>query len=453
MKTIRFITATLLFVIAVNVISFGQNDNGTAKIKYNTWSATLSGGSMLFYGDIRNFDFYPVSKQNSKDWFHLTNGISERKWGFGLSVNKQLSPMFGLQLQLQNGKLAGIKNYLNRYFEANVMEYGINGIINFGNLFFPVQKNHKFNVYGMLGISIVDFKTIEKTVTTDSMIHSYGYGDFGQPKERTTEYAIPVGIGMKYKINKRFDIGLESQLLNINTDKLDAHVRVNSAKDKYGYTSVALTYKIGKNEKSLEWVTPKEMEADELTPIFKAIDKKIDSLGNKLNEIDGKVTQVQKDIASLKNPAKEADDDNDGVPNSKDLEPNTPAGNLVNFQGITIPKSGTGIAEMKPQFSIFFTVNSVYIDALNEEKIAAAAKMLKDDPNLKFQIVGHADKTGGQVYNELLSKKRAQTVYDDLVKSYGIDGSRLTVVGKGINEPLSSDNLSINRRVDFIIQK
>jgi hypothetical protein len=91
---------------------------------------------------------------------------------------------------------------------------------------------------------------------------------------------------------------------------------------------------------------------------------------------------LQNDVKSLKNPATEADDDGDGVPNNKDLEPNTPKGNLINFQGITIPKvtpatsttspattsSATDIATEKPLFSIYFRVNSDAIDANNKEK-------------------------------------------------------------------------------------
>jgi len=453
MKTIRFITLTLLFVIAVNAISFGQKDKAADKIKYNTWSATLSGGSMLFYGDLRQFDFYPVTIKNSKDWYGVTDGISEYDKGLSLKVGKQLSPIFGIQGMLEKGAVNGMKKYVDAHFSATFITYGFNIKVNFLPIFNPLLKSPKFVLYGIAGLGLCDFKSQEWTISSNTLINSYGYGDFGGPKKATTEIIVPVGLGIKYKINKHFDIGLESTINNLNSDKLDSRVRANTAKDKYGYTALTLTYNIGKNDKSLEWVTSKEMEADQLTPLFNAINKKIDSLGNKLNELDNKVAQVQKDVADLKNPAKEADDDNDGVPNSKDLEPNTPAGNLVNFQGITIPKAGTGVAEMKPQFSIFFTVNSSYIDALNEEKIAAAAKMLKEDPNLKFEVVGHADKTGGQVYNELLSKRRAQAVCDDLIKSYGIDAGRLTVVGKGINEPLSSDILSVNRRVDFIIKK
>ncbi len=460
MKNLRTLTIICLFIVALNVVSYGQTDKGTSNVKYNTWSATLSGGSMLFYGDLRQFDFYPVTIKNSKDWYKLPSGLSEYAGGFGVAISKQLSPIFGIQGMLEKGTLGGIRTTVNAHFNASILTYGINVKINFLPIFNPNLKSPKIAIYGIAGIGLCDFKTHEYSISSYTLLSSYGYGDFGGEKKTTTETVIPLGIGVKYKINNQFDIGIESTINNVNTDKLDARAVSGSAKDKYGYTALTLTYKIGKNEKSLEWVTEKDMKSDDISALFTPINKKIDSLGNKINEIDNKVTLAQKDIVDLKNPAKEADDDGDGVPNSKDLEPNTPKGSYVDVNGRAIPTAKTlttttvGTSDVAtPLFSIFFDVNSDFIDDLNQEKVLAAAKMLKENPNLKFDLVGHADKTGGTLYNEILSKKRSQAVSDLLVKSYGIDASRLNVIGVGINEPISKDNLRLNRRVDFIIKK
>jgi len=460
MKTMKFNLSVFFIIVLFTAASFGQNQNnaGNDKVKYNTWSATLSGGSMLFYGDLRQYDFYPLGKTTAQP-----SDVSERKWGFGLALNKQLSPVFALQGQLQIGKLSGIKRKVDAYFNASFTEYGINGILNFRNLFFPNAKNCKITVYGIAGIGLIDFKSLQRSISTGDTIHSYGYGQYGQKNEATSEIVIPLGLGVKYKINKKFDIGIESTINNVNTDKLDARIKTGTAKDKYGYTALTLTYKIGKNEKSLEWTAPKEMDADALTPLLSKMNRKIDSIGNKLKEVDGKTTQLQSDVAVLKNPPAEADDDGDGVPNKKDLEPNTPKGSYVDVNGRAIPVSkdnnmtttvtSASAEEAKPLFSVFFAVNSAVVDELNEEKIAMAAVILKQDPSIKLDLVGHADKTGGKAFNEILSKKRAQAVYDILIKSYGIDAGRLNVVGAGTNEPLSKDFLNVERRVDFFIKK
>lgn len=455
MKTHRFFALFIATIFLANtslVKAQDQKDTNLVKAKksvYNTWSATLSGGSMLFYGDLRQYDFYPVGKSD------YPKDISERKLGFGLAVNKQLTPLFGVQGFLQSGELSGFRRSVKAYFNTSFLAYGVNATLNISNLFNSSKENRKFKFYGFAGLGYVDFKAKQQRFITDATIHSEGYGEFGQEDKKTTELVIPVGLGVKYMINKRFDIGLESSLNNVNSDKLDARAVKNTARDKYGYTCLTLTYKIGKNEKSLEWVSDKEMEADELTPKFDSTKKMLDSLAGKLSELENKVNALQKDVNDLKNPPVEADDDTDGVPNSKDLEPETAQGSLVNFQGITIPKSSAGVgaaSQLQLLNSIYFPVNSSYIDAANEEKVADAAKLLKDNPNLKLEIVGHADKTGGQKYNQILSEKRAKAVRDKLVKSYNVNESRLTVTGKGINDPISNDVLGVNRRVDFIVK-
>ena len=756
MKLLKIFTPFfILFFVAFTSSTKGQSTGST---KYDTWSATVSGGSMLFYGDLRQFDFFPVSKHYVKEHYHsITEDLTERKWGGGLSVSKYLSPYFALQAQYQRGDLEGMKTRSDAYFKANFNEYGVNGIINFGNLFFPYIDNHKITVYALLGYSWIDFKTEEFSISKNTLVDSWGYGH-----DRTREVCIPIGLGGKYRLSKHFDVTLESQLVNVNTDKLDAHIKTLSAKDKYGYTSLQVTYQIGRNEKVLEWTTIREFEnRANNVPLFVAIDKKIDSLKNKLNNVDAKVADldkklndhinqppatnvaqnnnpdnkikneelapplvamnkkidslnnqinnrlplqeskelaplfvaVNKKIDSLKNgnhngPETNKDDYNalmsvidkkidslsnnlnnhtNPTPQAVDLGPffadinkkldilnnklNTPVNSTVasnnnpnvgqnntggvtypinnskvnptmplnndpnvvqnntgavtnpiynsqgtstnnsktsditpnivvmnkkmdslniklkmnvpaqeakdiaplfvrvngkmdslnnrnrmnpatktdevtpvissinksvdslsnrlndhskpapktadldaffadinkrldlvnkrldanqsttqtannssvqnnndnrsnstiNIQGTTIPTTLT--ADMKPQFSIFFAVNLTYIDPLNEEKVAEAARMLNDDPNLTFDIVGYADKTGNTIYNDGLSLRRAQAVKNDLVNSYGISAGRLNVTGKGDKYPLSPDIYSVNRRVDFIMQK
>ena len=427
MKTFRIVTAVCLFVATFSTLTYAQGTTND-KAGYNSWSVTLSGGSMLFYGDLRQYDFYPVSKSQGKV-------ISERQMGFGLAVNKQFTPVVALQGFIQSGKLSGIKRYLNAYFETSFISYGINARLNIIPLFNPSSKgNNKFSPYAIVGFGLCSFKSLQSKISDGTEIHSFGYGKYRQKKENTNELNIPIGLGLKYKLNSKFDIGLELTMNNVNTDKLDARKRPNTSKDKYQYTSIGITYNIGKSDKSLEWITPKEQESDDLAPLFAAINKKIDSLGKKLNEVDGKVGVLQKEVADLKNFAKQTEAEKTKILNT--------------------PVAPVEVkAEIVPQFSIFFNVNSNVVDALNQEKIASAAKMLKENPDMKFELVGHADKTGGQLYNELLSKKRAQAVYDLLVKSYGIAPARISVIGKGTNDALSSNVLSVNRRVDFMIKK
>jgi|GEM_PF-1922106 len=472
MKPLKTFTLFCLLSVAFNAISYGQTDSKPGKIQYNTWSVTLSGGSMLFYGDLRQFDFYPVTKQNSQDWYNLSPGLSEYAWGYGLAISKQLSPVFGIQGILEKGELNGININADAHFNASILTYGLNMKINILPMLKPDLESPRVAIYGIAGIGFCDFKTRQYSISTNTLLSSYGYGDGNAEKKATTETVIPLGIGIKYKISNTIDIGIESTINNVNTDKLDARIVTGSAKDKYGYTALTLTFNIGGNEKSLEWVTPKEMESDKTAPLFAEMNKKIDSLGNKLKEVSNKVTanesniaQLQKDVADLKNPAKEADDDADGVPNNLDLEANTPKGNLVNFQGITIPRAvnTTVIEKTEATYNIevgdkvimnkvFFDFDKATLRVESSTELDRITKLLKDMPSLKIEISGHTDNIGSAAYNKTLSENRAKTVVDYLVKN-GIDKSRLTYVGYGFDQPVASNNTAEgrqkNRRTEF----
>jgi outer membrane protein OmpA-like peptidoglycan-associated protein len=73
---------------------------------------------------------------------------------------------------------------------------------------------------------------------------------------------------------------------------------------------------------------------------------------------------------------------------------------------------------------------------------------MKDNPSAKFELVAHCDERGGKALNDALAMKRAQAVQDHLANFYKIDRSRLVIVTKGEDDPLTS-KYQINRRVDF----
>jgi outer membrane protein OmpA-like peptidoglycan-associated protein len=81
--------------------------------------------------------------------------------------------------------------------------------------------------------------------------------------------------------------------------------------------------------------------------------------------------------------------------------------------------------------------------------------VLKDNPDLKFEIDGHTDNTGTPAHNLALSQQRADAVKAQLI-TLGIDASRLTTKGFGQTKPISDnstfDGKANNRRVEFVRQ-
>lgn len=79
--------------------------------------------------------------------------------------------------------------------------------------------------------------------------------------------------------------------------------------------------------------------------------------------------------------------------------------------------------------------------------------VLKENPDLKFEIDGHTDNTGTPDHNLALSQQRADAVKTQLV-NMGINASRLSTKGFGDAKPIGDNSTqegkANNRRVEFV---
>ena len=196
------------------------------------------------------------------------------------------------------------------------------------------------------------------------------------------------------------------------------------------------------------------------------------------------------------NVPKEADTDGDGVVDSKDKCPKTPAGRKVNADGCELDRDGDGIVdgddkcpdvyaktadgcplpvaapvEAKPAADysaspiapaaiprrlVLEGVNFDYDKAtLRPEDIAIIdqnAADLKEWGDIDLEVSGHTDNRGSDKYNMGLSQRRAEAVRTHLI-SKGISADRLTAKGYGESQPIESNDTDEgrfkNRRVEL----
>ena len=99
-----------------------------------------------------------------------------------------------------------------------------------------------------------------------------------------------------------------------------------------------------------------------------------------------------------------------------------------------------------------FKFNSSIIDHKYENDIKALAEFLRDNPETKAEIQGHASLEGPEAYNQWLSERRAKAVADELITQFNIDKSRVSSLGFGETRPLvnaiNSEANRLNRRVE-----
>jgi len=105
-------------------------------------------------------------------------------------------------------------------------------------------------------------------------------------------------------------------------------------------------------------------------------------------------------------------------------------------------------------YGITFDVNSDKIKPESFATIKEIAQVLKDNPTVKIKVVGHTDSDGDDKSNLDLSKRRALSVKNSLVKDFSIDEAKIETDGKGESEPIAKNDSGVNkaknRRVEFI---
>jgi OOP family OmpA-OmpF porin len=139
--------------------------------------------------------------------------------------------------------------------------------------------------------------------------------------------------------------------------------------------------------------------------------------------------------------ARDGDDDEDGVLNSKDRCPNTPKLVRVDERGCWASRD------------VYFETNSAEIDSDSKELLRTlGVAVLKANPDLRVRVDGHTDARGTDAYNQQLSERRAAAVRKFFIDE-GIDPKRLESKGFGESQPAApndtAENMRLNRRVEF----
>jgi type IX secretion system PorP/SprF family membrane protein len=101
-----------------------------------------------------------------------------------------------------------------------------------------------------------------------------------------------------------------------------------------------------------------------------------------------------------------------------------------------------------------FAFNSSSLDESATAYLDDLADALQDNPELNIRLVGHTDNVGSDKFNLRLSRHRAQTLKDYLV-SQGVGETRISIEGRGMQEPLNGNETeeerAVNRRVELTI--
>lgn len=487
------------------------------------WSVSFAFGLTQFDGDVRQYDHYPAF-QKSSNFFELGSAASfslTKQINSFYSLSTELSSGSFSGLRKKNEYLG--YNVYDPYqnYEGNGDKFlasfnEIDVILNIDMTktmayFFKPKKTDKLTFETKLGVGYNIYNSVRKNLFSDTYIYSFGYLDEGSNSPGTnygsqkksffsspSETVYIYGLQAKYKLNARISLFLDYTVRSAKTDKWDASIMsTQNIKDKFSFLSVGFTYRIGNHDYFKEWESPIDGLTDDVSTLFVKIDGFTDDADNdgvadafdkSPNTplgvaVDGSGNSMDVDMdnvpdyrdsdpfsnrgAQVDDNGKELDDDKDGVPNIIDLESNTPVGTMVNQFGVNVSNityANSGGLIYFP--SIYFNSGSSIVESSNKNRIATMALLLKNNPDVNLNVIGHTDNIGTSKFNKQLGLKRSNAVIDHLVIYYNIPVFRLKAKTMGEGESLSSvkkfnsnleDNTSannlaeINRRVDFEI--
>ena len=159
------------------------------------------------------------------------------------------------------------------------------------------------------------------------------------------------------------------------------------------------------------------------------------------------------------------DSDGDGVNDCDDKCPNTPAGTIVGPDGcpqkVTIDLRGVNFKFDYPKVGHVKAaeINKALAEPTSDSIaiLDQAVDTLQRYPQVHVTVAGYTDGVGKDAYNQKLSERRAQIVYDYLT-SHGIDASRLEgPIGHGKNDPIDTNATDAgrarNRRTELQVQQ
>lgn len=98
--------------------------------------------------------------------------------------------------------------------------------------------------------------------------------------------------------------------------------------------------------------------------------------------------------------------------------------------------------------NIFYEFGKWDLTPQSEAGLQLLVKLLNDNPNITIELSAHTDMVGDSTSNVVLSKKRAESVVNYLIKA-GIEKERLTPVGYGKQRPVRADK-KIHAQYPFI---
>ena len=339
--------------------------------------------------------------ENAKDNFFISLGVGGQvclnpdnsDYGLGkaitpslsLSFGKLFTPTWGVRGQVAGAWSKLYSNYRELDYKKHEKNFGtvrFDAMYNLSNAIWGYNPDRLFNVTAFAGPGL----TFAKTYGNQSSLNTLVNGS--------------VGLQGAFNVHKNWDINIEAR------GEVSPSI---FGKYSSAHTDGALSLQVGATY---------YFGGKKFVPYISKVGQ--DAINDEVNRYRAELAQSQADLASAKN--------------ALAAGPKEVTRDVVK----EVESAGTR--------AIFFKLGSSRLDEYGKVNIKLAAKSIKANPDRKFKVAGYCDKaTGSSSFNQKLSEKRAQVVYDALIAE-GVDKNQLELVGFGGTENMFGKNF-LNRCV------
>lgn len=293
------------------------------------------------------------------------------------------------------------------------------------------------------------------------IVAGYGAVNYSPKINSKNMSVIDFGVGAKYWLTDNIALRLDVRDNMIYDDQIH----------NIG-TTMGVVFAFGGTSNTATTPVDKKVEAAPTAPLDSDADGVFDTLDKCPGTPAG--VSVGRDGCPL-------DSDRDGVADYLDKCPATPAGVSVGKDGCPLvveklvilaaePKAEEKVvafvSEKKAEViilafeDIHFDFNQSTLKPEAQAILKRNVQLLKENPKAKIRVAGYSSASGTQEYNQSLSERRAKAVQEYLVNEGVITRERLTTIGYGETHPaefeaapkdLYSESAKANMRVLFEI--
>ncbi|HEY6190985.1 MAG TPA: OmpA family protein [Bacteroidota bacterium] len=354
---------------------------------------------------------------------------------------------YGITPAFSAGILAGYEELKSEQKSANtgqVSDYlKLNAIPASANVWVHFASGSVANPYVYGGIGVLLFKRLD------------GAGNYVPDSKFIPSVLVPFGVGLEIFPSNNASIVLDGGY-RVTDDYPDDLKRGNL--DGYATAKLGVNLYIGtgyEDEEAQHLRDAEERHAKQLAEVEELRLKQqadADAQAKRLKDsADAEIQRVKKQTdadAEARRVKELADAEARRVKELADAEARRLAEQKQRDTTIIVLEKGKTVV-LK---GVNFEFNKATLTVDSKIILTRALNALNASPELNVLIVGHTDNIGSAAYNKQLSFRRAEAVRSWLVGN-GISGKRLTVSGKGYDEPIddntTDEGRANNRRIEF----